>query len=1299
MNQHLQNILNIIQQSAHLNEEEKAAISTSVKDADKELEITAFKLERTENVKRTTAILLEETIEELEQKRKAVEVQNRKLEIETALERVRSIALSMNDPTDMLVVCKTISQQLELLHVKEIRNVQTAIIYEDKGAYLNYEYYTKHDKLLSTEVDYRNHTLQKKFAEQMLTGADELFIALIKSKEVKEWYEYQKTTNQFADIYLENAESLNYYWYSLGPVALGMSTYVALSEEDISLFKRFRNVFELAYRRFLDIEKALAQAREAQIETALEKVRSRSLAMYKTDELKDVVKVVFEKLKELGLRFDGGAGIQLFKENSKDSVLWTAALDQISAPSCINLPYAADDFIDNPIIQDVWKAKETGEAIYNKTYNKEEKNKYFNYVFKHNNLIQIPQSVRNEILQTSGYTQAFAIEKNSCVIANSWSGQEFLAHEFEIFKRIARVFEQAYIRFLDLQKAEAQAREAQIEVALERVRSRTMAMQKSNELTDVASSLFAQVTALGIKTWTSGFNLWSEDNNSYVDYITSPNGGFIEPYTVHTEKAEALKDISEARKSGVEFEVLYVEGGKIKKLYQALTGLGEKQFEKMLEDGVQFPSQQYEHFVFGSKVSLMFITYEQVPEAHDIFKRLGKVFEQTYTRFLDLQKAEAQAREALIEAALERVRSRTMAMHKSDELQEVSRIIIQQIVILNLPLFGFGIHICHEKEPVSTAWIGDPTKGQVPTVLYEHTHDSLSKLMYKGWKDGESLLVKKVSGEELKEHFEYMVSVTPIRSIFEIAIPPEFIIYHFAYFLHGFFVVAMLSPYEEAQTILKRFAKVFEQAYTRFLDLQKVEAQARESQIETGLERVRSRTLAMQKSDELPETSVVAFKELINLGIEPNRLFIGIINDKTRNIEAWASNEEGTKIGKHFTLNTAKNETVDKMYAGWKEKKKSLTIDITGKNLQNYFHYLAVEMKITFKGGLLQKRRVQNIAYFSKGLIGMASPDEQPKETIFLLERFAAVFNLTYTRFNDLKISERNAIQAEQDLIAIKEAKQKAEEALIELQAAQKQLIQSEKMASLGELTAGIAHEIQNPLNFVNNFSEVSKELLDEMKIELDKGNNKDAKEIANDVIQNLEKINHHGKRADAIVKGMLQHSRSSIATKEPTDINALTDEYIRLCYHGLRAKDKSFNATIKTNFDNSIEKINIIPQDIGRVVLNLLTNAFYAVDEKKKAGIDGYEPTVTVSTSRSPLPGKGVGGEVKIIVTDNGKGIPQKVLDKIFQPFFTTKPTGQGTGLGLSLSYDIIKAHGGELKVETKEGEGSTFIIQLPVF
>jgi signal transduction histidine kinase len=268
------------------------------------------------------------------------------------------------------------------------------------------------------------------------------------------------------------------------------------------------------------------------------------------------------------------------------------------------------------------------------------------------------------------------------------------------------------------------------------------------------------------------------------------------------------------------------------------------------------------------------------------------------------------------------------------------------------------------------------------------------------------------------------------------------------------------------------------------------------------------------------------------------------------------------------------------------------------------------------------------------------------------------------------------------------------QQSLEDLKTTQTQLIQSEKMASLGELTAGIAHEIQNPLNFVNNFSEVNLEMNRELrekieKLEISAKEKSDIDELMTNIEQNEKKINHHGKRADAIVKGMLQHSRSSNGLKEATDFNALADEYLRLSYHGLRAKDKKFNVNLVTRFDDHIGKINIVPQDFGRVLLNLYNNAMYSVGEKKKQLNGDYEPTITVTTKKQ-------NGKVEMIIADNGIGIPKKVLDKIFQPFFTTKPTGEGTGLGLSLSYDIIKAHDGEISVHTKDGEGAEFIITL---
>ncbi len=349
-----------------------------------------------------------------------------------------------------------------------------------------------------------------------------------------------------------------------------------------------------------------------------------------------------------------------------------------------------------------------------------------------------------------------------------------------------------------------------------------------------------------------------------------------------------------------------------------------------------------------------------------------------------------------------------------------------------------------------------------------------------------------------------------------------------------------------------------------------------------------------------------------------------------------------------------------------------------------------LEMSVAMSDSLYSQEKIRSIqnlnfnAQLQKQEEDAAKAAFQNRVKLYMLLGLLGVFlliGIMLFRNNNQRKKANALLQAQKDKVEI---------TLSELKSTQAQLIQSEKMASLGELTAGIAHEIQNPLNFVNNFSEVNTELIDELKTEFLANNKEEVMAIANDIKENEQKILHHGKRADAIVKGMLQHSRVSTGQKELTDINALADEYLRLSYHGLHAKDKSFNATIQTDFDEGIEKIKVVPQDIGRVLLNLFNNAFYAVKPPNPLKGEHYEPTVIVSTKK-------IGDKVLISVKDNGIGISQKVVDKIFQPFFTTKPAGQGTGLGLSLSYDIIKAHGGEIKVETKEGEGSEFIIRLP--
>ncbi|MEO8108898.1 MAG: ATP-binding protein [Ginsengibacter sp.] len=375
-----------------------------------------------------------------------------------------------------------------------------------------------------------------------------------------------------------------------------------------------------------------------------------------------------------------------------------------------------------------------------------------------------------------------------------------------------------------------------------------------------------------------------------------------------------------------------------------------------------------------------------------------------------------------------------------------------------------------------------------------------------------------------------------------------------------------------------------------------------------------------------------------------------------------------------------------------------------GEALKHYKNYIAYRDSLSNIKSVQAMYNLQSRFDNSQHQAQVKLLNQQERNQRNLLISLMIIFGLTVITLGIILRNNKSKQKAYKILDKQKQEtdkeKAKAEDALRELQATQMQLMHRERMASLGELTAGIAHEIQNPLNFVNNFSDVNAELLDELQQELKKGNVGEALSISNGIIENEQKINHHGKRADAIVKGMMQHSRSSTGHTEPTDINALASEYLKLSYHGLRAKDKSFNATMDTHFDENLPKVNIVPQDIGRVLLNLCNNAFYSVTEKKKdpqplKGSEEYEPKVTVTTKALKPPLGGLG--VEISVKDNGTGIPQKITDKIFNPFFTTKPAGQGTGLGLSLSYDIVKAHGGTITINTREGEFAEFIIRIP--
>ncbi|MGB4844699.1 MAG: ATP-binding protein [Ferruginibacter sp.] len=1221
------------------------------------------------------------------------EASAREAQIEAAVERVRAEAMAMHSTSDFEKVVKQLLQQIQHLNLEGFTGAQIILIDEK-------EFLTTWDCSSPGNIsDPKSQTMRYEARRFPILGLEVLnkwkeghpyFVMDFDLKKLRAAVlEWEKIDVSIAKVIKKaiSTGQLTHQWEACGRLSNGMIAFDMTKppDDDIrNITIKMTHAFEQAYTRFLDLQKAEASAREAQIEAALERVRSQSMGMQTSKDLSNVTTAMFEQLRMLGSDLFA-TGI-VFCDKHEGHVEQWHSLPEAGMISPFIVPVNLDYI--HQYRYDQWKQ---GTELFSIEIPGDFIEQHFNDIFS----LPSAQVVLKEFEANNTpmpATPPWEIDygasfKHGYILASAL--QPFA--EANILPRFAKVFEQTYIRFLDLQKAEEQAREAKIEASLERVRSKAMAMHNSQDLADTIGVFYKELQTFSITPRRCGVGLLNKENKEGEIYTwnTNEHGESLELIgTIKMEGHPILEKIHSSWLTKTEYHPI-LRGNEIKEYYKIVRPMVA--FPDYAQDVVQYGY----FFYFNEGGVYAWTEKEMIGEELQIFRRFTSVLSLTYKRYKDLILAEAQAREAKIEMALEKIRSRTMAMQHSDELPEAANLLFLEVQALGIPAWSAGYNILSEDKKSSHCIMSSEGEMQIPFKLPLTEHSSLIP-WYEAIKNDLPFFVYEQGGEDLVEHYRYMATLPELEPTLKqfadagIALPTHQI-NHLVQFPNGFLLFITYEQVPEAHDIFQRFTKVFEQTYTRFLDLKKSEAQTRQAQIEVALERVRARALAMQQPEELKEVAEVLRQEMGLLGVEELETCSIYINDENaEQAECWYAlkdlrSEEKKLVNDHFALNLNDTWVGREMLSFYNSEEKQISILMAGINRVEWIRFCEAN-SAPFRGyyGDEIPDRTYHLYKFSHGAIGAASAGDISEESWNLLRRAASVFSLAYSRFKDLT-------QARIDLQKLKEEKQRAEDALSNLQAAQKQLVQSEKMASLGELTAGIAHEIQNPLNFVNNFSEVSKELLDEIKEEMEKGNLEDAKEIMKDVIQNLEKINHHGKRADGIVKGMLQHSRSSSGTKEPTDINALADEYLRLAYHGLRAKDKSFNAIMKTDFDTSLEKVNVIPQDIGRVILNLITNAFYVVNEKKQQKKDGYEPTVTVSSKK-------INGSVEISVADNGNGIPQKVLDKIFQPFFTTKPTGQGTGLGLSLAFDIVtKGHGGELLVETKEGKGSEFTIQIP--
>jgi len=1436
---------------------------------------------------------------------KKAEEQAREAKIEAALERVRARSMGMHKSDNLIDVVREIGKGIHELGIQ----LHHSQIYTD----YDYTYGPKTDVNIWVDVEgqdylekfhlpYIDHIITLTFYNALKEGLDyfsDSYSKAEKNSYFKLLFKYsdlKKIPKKRKELVL-NASGWTRFSVILNEASLNFGRYSLdeFSDEEQEIFIRFAKVFGQAYTRFLDLKKAEEQAREAQIEAALERVRSRSLAMQKTNELQDVVRVVAEELKNTGVILDtGGAVICTYFQDSRDVIHWTATDDPAHPSVPYLLPYFEDELFD-----EAWESKSRGDDYFAKVFSYDVKNAFFSHAFKHSDYRQLPDEYKKIILESKSHGIAWAWAENSAIMIPSIQGDLPSEDEKKILVRFAKVFEQSFIRFLDLQKAEAQAREAKIEAALEKVRSRTMGMQSSDELPEVANMLFLEVQGLGIPAWSSGFNILAEDKRSAAAWMSS-EGTLQDPFTLRLYGEASFDEMGDFLRRNEPFMVQELGDEALQEHYKYMKTFPDLKptFKKLEEQGLSLPSYQINHLCKFSHGFLLFITYEPVPEAHDIFKRFTRVFDQTYTRFLDLKKAEKQARESRIEAALERVRSRAMAMQTSDELKDVALELRTQMGLLgqkDLEVCAIHLYDLHQDYFESWGAMHPPdSEDEIlqSMALFPKSGSLIIEEMMDYYASDQSDYVLVNEGEKFKQWFELMKEHAPeiYRHLSKAnADTPEDKLRAFwamSEFSGGALIMVTYSyPDEDSRNLLRRTANVFGLAYKRFNDLKRAEEQAREAQIENALEKVRSRSLAMQTPDELVEVAQLLREEMGALGVEELETSSIYIHDDTGGLtQCWFtikdSDNPGKSVTDQMTIDLQDTWVGRQMNQFYDSGQDSTSILMKGDHRIEWIRYCEDKSDLfgtsEFYGETIPER-IYHLYKFSNGFLGAASPGEISDESWDLMRRATGVFSFAYTRFRDLQKAEESARRARQqasldrvradissmrsaedldrvtpliwnelttlgipfircgvfimhedeeqievylskpdgtslavmhlgfdsneltarsvnawqkgsvykqhwtqeeflewgqsmmeqgqvtdlesyqgaeeapeslhlqflpfnqgmlyvgstnpldeeeislseslakafsiayaryeDFVKLEKAKAGIEEALAELKATQSQLVQQEKLASLGQLTAGIAHEIKNPLNFVNNFSEVSLELLEEAREEvknspLSRGeagsspHNDLILEILDDIEANLRKIHEHGSRADSIVKSMLEHSRGGSGKMEPTKLNALVKEFVNLTFHGMRASKNPINVDLDFQLDESIGEVPLIAEDFSRVIINLCNNTFDAMREKQSSEFrilnsEEYKPRITIRTQH-------IDSGISLEIEDNGPGIPEEMKDKILQPFFTTKKGTEGTGLGLSITNDIIKAHGGGLSVNSTSGSGSTFIITL---
>ena len=933
------------------------------------------------------------------------------LKIEAALERLRAVAMGMNTPADLLNICKALFIELKSLQLGEVRNAIIHTYPGRKNYFIDYDY-SDFNKAQVSQIPYTGNPIIEKFVKDIRRSTDAFTEIVITGNDLKQWQSFRDANNEIADVRLSKISSLYYYMYSIGNASIGISTFNPISADKQVVLKRFRNVFDLAYKRYTDIALAEAQARESKIQLALERVRAKTLAMQHSEELADTAAVLFEQFHALG-EIPERMAIEIVNENEHVFEIWATQ----HGGSRLNTVLKAT--LDEPhVMQKMYKAWRSQVKSITIDLQGKELEEYFRFL-QHNGM-----PVDRDKFGDRRVQNVATFSKGILTIITTGITP---AETITILERFAAVFDGTYTRFLDLQKAETQAREAQIELALEHVRTQSMLMQHSKELDETLRVFHQQVLSLGIPSAFSFLWLpdeekdrhifwaaWAENNSSdfnskAINYPLDRN----EPAT-----ALCLSDW----KSDEPVVSYHVEPAGVESYFAAWSELiaGVEQLKpEHFSEGLYYVEAFLKYGCFG-----VMVQSELKDGEKKILARFAIEFERAYTRFLDLQKAEAQAREAQIEAALERVRSRTMAMQKSDELAEAATLVFQQFSGLGLLPEGSRVFfsLIDVDTVTSEVWttkedgILRPGSHRISLKANKHLTD-----VYEYWIGGKLIYNKDLTGKELTDYLKYIASVPNLRddkALQQAVIaPPDHLAFTEAFFAQGTIGVISLIPLTlESQNTLMRFSKVFEQTYTRFLDLQKAEAQAKEAQIETALERVRSRTMGMQKSDELKEVIQVVYDQFVHLNVHVEHTGFIIDYKEREDMHIWLADRhlvpfevtipyfdsphwnsfvEAKAQGTDFFSNTHTFEEKNKFYQDLFEHVKGIPED-------------AKEYYLSCPGLAISTVLLDTVGLYIENFSGIPYSVEENRT----LMRLGTVFQQTYTRFLDLKKAEAQAKEA-----------------------------------------------------------------------------------------------------------------------------------------------------------------------------------------------------------------------------------------------------------------------------------------------